>query len=88
MNVTIQKNGLKKTLPLGFSLSYFFLAAWLPFFKGQIGKSFKHSILTVVTLSIYYWIQAFGGWNRSVLEGFIEKGWAPLTELDEKKMNF
>jgi len=88
MKVTIQKNGLKKTLPLGFSGSYFLLAAWLPFFKGQIGKSFKHSILIVVTLSIYYWIQSFGGWNRSVLETYIEKGWEPLSDLDRKKMNF
>ena len=86
MKVTLQKGGLEKTLKIGFSWSYFFLGAWLPLFKGQIGKSFKHSFLGIITLSFYYWLQAFKGWNRDIIISYIEKGYEPLNSTEEEKI--
>ncbi len=84
MNITLQKNGLEKTLKVGFSWSYFFLGAWLPLFKGKIGASFKHTIFSIFTLSIYYWIQCFGRWNKNIIIAHIEKGYEPLNDRDKE----
>ena len=84
MEVTLHRNGLSKTFKTGFSLGYFFFGAWLPLFKGKIGASFKHTIFSIFTLSIYYWIQAFGGWNKGIITEYIEKGYEPLNEEDKR----
>ena len=39
------------------------------------------------TLSIYYWIQAFGGWNKSKLQTLLDQGWKPLTDNDVRAVN-
>lgn len=85
--ITLQKGGLQREFKTGFSWSYFFLGAWLPMFKGKLGKSFKHSFLFIVTLTVYYWIQSFKGWNKGTILDAIERGWQPLTENDTNKLN-
>ncbi len=87
MKITLERNKVTKTVKTGFSFWYFILGPWLPMFKGQMGKSFKHSIYFICTLSIYYWIQAFGGWNKSKLQALLDQGWKPLTDNDVRAVN-
>jgi len=87
MQVTLEKNGLVKNFNTGINLGYLFLGAWLPLFQGKIGKSFKHSMLFFLTLTIHYWIQAFGGYNKSIILDKIESGWSPVNESDRVKIN-
>lgn len=81
MKVTLEREGVEKTLDTGFNILYFLFGPWLPLFQGKIGKCIKHSLLTVITLSIYYWVQCFK-YNSSVIEEHMDKGWKPKTDMD------
>ena len=87
MKVTLEKNGLTRTYNLGFNFWYFILGAWLPMFKGQIGKSMKHSTLFILTLGIYHFVQSFGAYNKNIVIDKLEKGWKPLTDIDQQKVS-
>ena len=87
MKVTLEKNGLVRKYDVGFNIWYFLFGAWVPMFKGEFGKSMKHSILFIFTLSIYHWVQAFGGYNKSIVLDRIDKGWSPVSDADRIKIN-
>ena len=87
MKVTLERNKVTKTINTGVSIAYLVLGPWLPMLKGQFGKSFKHSLLFVFTLTIHYWIQAFGGWNKSNLQSLLDQDWKPLNNNDINIVN-
>lgn len=75
--------GKQKQVKAGFSWTMFFFGALVPLCRGQIGEFFKFLVLSVVTLSIYAWIQCFKG-NKRYLEYLIDKGYKPLTDMDQQ----
>ena len=86
MKITLTRNGIDKTLEAGFSWKYFFFGAWYPLFQGKFWESMKHSILSIITLSIYYWIQCFK-YNKSCIDEYLDKGWLPSSDLDRDLIN-
>ena len=87
MKVTLERNKVRKTIKTGFSLSYLLLGPWLPMLKGKFGKSFKHSMYFICTFTVHYWIQSFGGWNKSKLQTLLDQGWTPLNDVDVDIVN-
>ncbi len=82
MSVRLKKNGITKELATGFSFKYFLFGAFYVWAKQGFGKACKHSLLTMVTLSIYYWIQCFK-YNKNCIEDLILEGYEPLELKDE-----
>ena len=82
MSVRLKKNGITKELATGFSFKYFLFGAFYVWSKQGFGKAFKHSFLTMVTLSIYYWLQCFK-YNKSCVEELLLQGYEPATLQDE-----
>jgi len=82
MSIFLKKNGITKELATGFSFKYFLFGAFYVWAKQGFGKACKHSILTMVTLSVYYWIQCFK-YNKSCIEDLILEGYEPLELKDE-----
>ena len=91
MSVRLKKNGITKELATGFSFKYFLFGSFYVWAKQGFGKACKHSLLTMVTLSIYYWIQCFK-YNKSCIEDLILEGYEPATLQDEQylrvKLNY
>ena len=91
MSVTLKKNGITKELATGFSFKYFLFGAFYVWAKQGFGKACKHSLLTMVTLSIYYWVQCFK-YNKNCIEDLILEGYEPATLQDEQylrvKLNY
>jgi hypothetical protein len=86
MKITLQRNGVQKRLEAGFSLKYLLFGAWLPLFQGYFWKSMKHSLLIIITLSIYYWIKCFK-YNAEIIGDYLDKGWLPDSDLDRDLIN-
>ncbi len=82
MSVRLKKNGITKELATGFSFKYFLFGAFYVWAKQGFGKACKHSLLTMVTLSIYYWVQCFK-YNKNCIEDLILEGYEPLELKDE-----
>ena len=82
MSVRLKKNGITKELATGFSIKYFLFGSFYVWAKQGFGKACKHSLLTMVTLSIYYWVQCFK-YNKNCIEDLILEGYEPLELKDE-----
>ena len=83
MSVKLKKNGLVKEVSTGFSWKYFFFGCLYVWAKQGFLKSCKHYFLTVITLSIYYWIQCFK-YNTNCVKDMVLEGYEPVTLEDEQ----
>jgi len=91
MSIFLKKNGITKELATGFSVKYFLFGAFYVWAKQGFLKACKHSILSMVTLSIYYWIQCFN-YNKNCIHDMVLEGYEPATLNDEQylrvKLNY
>lgn len=89
--IALRKNGLVKEVKTGFSWKYFFFGAWYVLYREGFWASCKHTLLTTITLSIYFWVQCFK-YNNNQIQNMIEKGYEPHTLEDEnylvRKLNY
>ena len=86
MKITLEKSGVLREFKTGFSWKYFFFGAWYVLFKDGFLQSMKHSFFSIITLSIYYWVQCFK-YNESRIIRMVDKGWSPFSQLDKDLIN-
>lgn len=83
-NVKLQNaTGVTKELKVGFSWTIFFFGAWVAMFRGQWSEFAKWVFLNPITLGIWGIAQCWTA-NKKTVISFLEKGYAPATDLDKQ----
>ena len=78
-------SGVTKRIKLGFSWTLLFFGLWVPIFRGDFRNLFRIWLLSIVTLSIYYWVSCWT-YNTRFTKGLLEKGYLPADETAKNEL--
>lgn len=79
IDITIEKNGISKMVPVGFSWTTLFFGFFVPLFRGDFIWFIIMLILTAMSLGIINFILCFF-YNRIYVSKFINDGWRPADD--------
>jgi len=78
-------SGVTKRIKLGFSWTLFFFGLWVPIFRGDFRNLFRIWLLSIVTLSIYYWVSCWT-YNTRYTKQLLEKGYLPADDTAKNEL--
>ena len=79
MRITLEKNGLKKTVKTGFSWKHLFFGVFYTLYKGDTNGAIKQLIISCATFGVALLFFPFT-YNKAHLKRLIQDGWKPATE--------
>lgn len=80
INITIEKNGISKIVPVGFSWTTLFFGFFVPLFRGDVIWFVIMLALTILSLGFIQFILCFF-YNRIYTSKYINDGWRPADDF-------
>ena len=83
MEITLQKNGLAKTMKTGFSIEYLFFGILYPIYKGDYKGVFKQLLILFLSCGLAIFVFPFT-YNKAYIKRLLMKGYQPVDERSER----